>query len=125
MKQAALAFIICIAVGLASCSCFKSCRGEDKAIKIENVDSLKQANDSLQKLLAFKLKSYQKSNDSLQTVINDLQLDIDKYQSYTDSIADELLVSNYKLERIKYYNSIAKGNNLSFLRGWINRVINE
>lgn len=125
MKQPALAFIICIAVGLASCSCFKSCRKENKVIQIENVDSLKQANDSLQKLLAFKLKSYQKSNDSLQTVINDLQLDIDKYQFYTDSIADELLVSNYKLERIKYYNSIAKGNNLSFLRGWINRVINE
>ena len=32
----------------------------------------------------------------------------------------------YKLERIRYYNDIAKnGNNIKYLRGWINRVLNE
>lgn len=39
---------------------------------------------------------------------------------------EELFVANYKLERIKYYNNIAaKGNNIKFLRGWINRVLND
>lgn len=39
---------------------------------------------------------------------------------------EELFVANYKLERVKYYNDIAaKGNNIKFLRGWINRVLND
>lgn len=45
----------------------------------------------------------------------------------TDStMSSELFVAKYKLERIRYYNDIAgKGNNIKFLRGWINRVLNE
>lgn len=39
---------------------------------------------------------------------------------------EKLFVTNYKLERVKYYNTIAaKGNNIKFLRGWINRVLND
>lgn len=42
------------------------------------------------------------------------------------SIKKELFIANYKLERIRYYNSIAaKGNNIKYLRGWINRVIKK
>lgn len=38
---------------------------------------------------------------------------------------DSLLLYKYKIERIRYYNKIAaNGNNIKFLRGWINRVIN-
>ena len=45
----------------------------------------------------------------------------------TDStMSRELFVAKYKLERIRYYNDIAaKGNNIKYLRGWINRVLNE
>lgn len=36
------------------------------------------------------------------------------------------ITNEYKLNRIKRYNSIAaKGNNIKYLRGWINRVLNE
>lgn len=43
-----------------------------------------------------------------------------------DSIGEDLFIARYKLGRIKYYNDIAaKGNNIKYLRGWINRVINE
>lgn len=43
---------------------------------------------------------------------------------YCDSLKSSLFESNYKLERIKYYNDIAKnGNNIKYLRGWINRVL--
>lgn len=43
-----------------------------------------------------------------------------------DSLKVDLFVAKYKLERIRYYNDIAaKGNNIRFLRGWINRVLSE
>ena len=43
-----------------------------------------------------------------------------------DSLQSELLVKNIKLERIKEYNKIAaKDNNIKYLRGWINRDLEE
>lgn len=43
-----------------------------------------------------------------------------------DSLGENLFVARYKLGRIKYYNQVAaKGNNIKYLRGWINRVLNE
>lgn len=43
-----------------------------------------------------------------------------------DSLGEDLFIAKYKLGRIKYYNQVAaKGNNIKYLRGWINRVLNE
>ena len=43
-----------------------------------------------------------------------------------DSIGEDLFIAKYKLGRIKYYVDIAaKGNNIKYLRGWINRVLND
>lgn len=43
-----------------------------------------------------------------------------------DSLGEDLFVARYKLGRIKYYNDVAsKGNNIKYLRGWLNRVLNE
>lgn len=51
--------------------------------------------------------------DSINSLINEL-----------DSINEELQVNKIKIERIREYNRIAaQGNNIKFLRGWINRVI--
>lgn len=53
-------------------------------------------------------------NDSINSLINEL-----------DSINEELQINKIKIERIREYNRIAaQGNNIKFLRGWINRVIN-
>ena len=50
---------------------------------------------------------------------------LNSYKADT-TISGELFVAKYKLERIRYYNDIAaKGNNIKYLRGWINRVLNE
>lgn len=39
---------------------------------------------------------------------------------------EELNIALFKLERIKDYNEIAaRGNNIKYLRGWINRTLNE
>lgn len=56
------------------------------------------------------------------------QLDLtrDSLAYIKDSLGEDLFVAKYKLGRIKYYNDIAKkGNNIKYLRGWINRVLNE
>lgn len=51
--------------------------------------------------------------DSINSLINEF-----------DSINEELQINKIKIERIREYNRIAaQGNNIKFLRGWINRVI--
>lgn len=53
-----------------------------------------------------------------------LLVKLDSLNTVADSINNELNVANFKIERIKYYNEIAaKNNNIKYLRGWINRVI--
>lgn len=52
--------------------------------------------------------------DSINSLINEL-----------DSVNEELQINKIKIERIREYNRIAaQSNNIKFLRGWINRVIN-
>lgn len=56
--------------------------------------------------------------------VNNTKYIIDSLQQANDSLTGKLQVTNYKLERIRYYNDVAKrGNNIKFLRGWINRVL--
>lgn len=64
--------------------------------------------------------------DSLNTVRDSLNTVRDSLNTVKDSFGEDLFITNYKLGRIKYYNDIAaKGNNIKYLRGWINRVLNE
>ena len=60
-----------------------------------------------------------------QEVLRRTQDSLNAYKCDT-TIGAELFIAKYKLERIKYYNKVAaKGNNIRFLRGWINRVLND
>lgn len=55
---------------------------------------------------------------------HDLALTQDSLAMAKDSIGEDLIVARIKLARIKEYNRIAaKGNNIKYLRGWINRVL--
>lgn len=57
---------------------------------------------------------------------HNLRLTKDSLNLMRDSLGEDLFIANYKLARIKRYNDIAaKGNNIKFLRGWINRVLND
>lgn len=57
---------------------------------------------------------------------HELKLTRDTLNFMKDSLGEDLFIANYKLARIKKYNEIAaKGNNIKFLRGWINRVLND
>ncbi len=61
-------------------------------------------------------------NDSINVIYDTLNV----YRLKNDSLVSDLFILTYKLERIRYYNKIAANNkNLFFLRGWINRVLNE
>lgn len=58
------------------------------------------------------------------TLEHELKLTRDSLNIIKDSLNEDLFVANYKLARIKKYNEIAaKGNNIKYLRGWINRVL--
>lgn len=59
---------------------------------------------------------------------NVLQLTRDSLNVYKNDtiMSEDEFILRFKLERIRYYNECAgKGNNAKFLRGWINRVLNE
>lgn len=58
--------------------------------------------------------------------ISDLTIKNDSLQNIIDSLNTENFILNFKLLRIKEYNTVAaKGNNIKYLRGWINRVFND
>ena len=50
-----------------------------------------------------------------------------KLERTNDSLYAKLLVANYKLERVQFYLNIVNRNpsQVKFLRGWINRVLEE
>lgn len=57
---------------------------------------------------------------------HDIVLYQDSLRLVRDSLGENLFIANYKLAKIKRYNEIAaKGNNIRFLRGWINRTLSE
>lgn len=93
-----------------------------KVIKEIEYITVKEDADSVQYLtqivnLTQMNKILTENNKVLQDSITTLN---DKYVK----VKEDYLVDEYKLERIKYYNSIAKnGNNIKYLRGWINRVL--
>lgn len=87
-------------------------------------------NDTRVSEVTYKNDSLQQVCDSLEVVIDGMVEDISNAHSeyvYTvDSLTEEIDIMKIKLDRIKEYNRIAgQGNNIVFLRGWINRVLNE
>lgn len=57
---------------------------------------------------------------------HDIVLYQDSLRLVRDSLGESLFIANYKLAKIKRYNELAaKGNNIKYLRGWINRALDE
>lgn len=57
---------------------------------------------------------------------HDITLYQDSLRLVRDSLSENLFIANYKLAKIKRYNELAaKGNNIKYLRGWINRALDE
>lgn len=82
--------------------------------------------DSLQKIQAHELNIWKFKVDSLNAEIDDYKKVIEEADSTIVTLNEDLVIAKYKLNRIEYYNKIAaKGNNIKFLRGWINRVLKD
>lgn len=103
---------------LASCL-FYSC--ENKELVYQLQDEAKQAQNEV--------IIYKNYISLLQDSIAAQKREIANIQVYKDSITnikEELFVAKYKLERIREYNKIAADKTqLQFLRGWINRTLNN
>ena len=87
-------------------------------------------NDTRVSEVTYKNDSLQQVCDSLEIVIDGMVEDIanthSEYVYTVDSLTEEIDIMKIKLDRIKEYNRIAgQGNNIVFLRGWINRVLYE
>lgn len=87
-------------------SCTRQQPVQTKFVYIPVDESVLQR-DSIQRIVK-SLHILNRSNDSLQCMI--------------DSLTGELTISKYKLERIRYYNNL---NKPKFVKGWINRVLEE
>lgn len=107
MKESIIAFIIgCVIGGIAAFICHANSSVEvNEPVAIERYIPIE-------------------STDSIIHKVNNTKYIIDSLSTRCDSLTGKLQVANYKLERIRYYNDVAKrGSNIKFLRGWINRVL--
>lgn len=71
---------------------------------------------------------YVEDTAKIKELENVLQLTRDSLNVYKNDtiMSEDEFILRFKLERIRYYNECAgKGNNIKYLRGWINRVLNE
>ena len=65
-------------------------------------------------------------NENLKDSINYYKGMYDECVLLCDSLCEEIAVRDIKLARIAEYNRIAgQNNNIKYLRGWINRVLNN
>lgn len=65
-------------------------------------------------------------NENLKDSINYYKGAYDECVLLCDSLCEEIAVRDIKLARIAEYNRIAgQNNNIKYLRGWINRVLNN
>jgi hypothetical protein len=88
------------------------------------IDSLQSDNDDIRNQLLEGYSSVTWMADSLAAENNKLYLVIDSLSTNTDSLKTKLFVSNYKLERIKFYVRICmrSPSQKTFLLGWVRRV---
>jgi len=136
--------IICIflalSLGIHSCNESKKDKTDikiDSIIKIDTsfTDTIgnKYTADANYFEVSRELNLAKDSIELLKNNISSLSVEVIKAQQIRDSTLraniitiEKLGVAEYKLLRIREYNRIAaQGNNIKYLRSWINRVINK
>lgn len=118
MKHLSLTVIAILSILLIGTCCLLFDAREDVKEKDAHISFLYGGMNEIQEEL--------NERENTTYIIDSLNIVIANKTIQTDSLQKELDVANFKLERIKYYNKVAgNGNNIKFLRGWINRVIND
>lgn len=116
---------IIIALSIILCVCI--------ATYITTIVVATQTIDCYKTTIVYKDSIYNSIVDSLNNEIRqDEELiqyyknQVDSYEILIDSLYEDIDIYKIKLDRIKEYNRIAgQSNNIIFLRGWINRVLNQ
>lgn len=109
MKDVIVAIIVSICIIFAGFVTFYSINTQYDRIEIQRDTVIITAPD------------YQtmKQRDSLYHIVDSIQI-------LNSKLEEELNIALFKIDRIKEYNRIAgNGNNIKYLRGWINRTLNE
>ena len=136
MKPAAVIILIEIIIVLIfafTCTGDKDKNPDTGYLIPPQVDSIECVSDINFFVLDSKINTL---NKELTSARDSIQIYKDSLSIYSDSIVfykhnfidaeEALFVAEYKLGRIKEYNRIAaQGNNIKYLRGWLNRVLNE
>lgn len=83
----------------------------------------------IEKIVYIPVKDTVNEQENIAKIIRleyDIALYKDSLNYIRDSLGQDLFIANYKLAKIKEYNKLAaKGNNIKYLRGWINRTLEE
>lgn len=113
---------ILLVIILLITTCQPAENNQQNPAPIDSIKLLQEQTLHLQLLIELRSDSIKHLTDSivlLQSRVKELEADT--------IMSAECFVAQYKLERIKYYMNIANKNpsQRQFLRGWINRVLNE
>lgn len=119
MERLKFICIIALAIFIASC-------GNKEVVTEPKTDTVYVPIDSIEDVTNINILTLQTQIDYLNATLSDTRDSLRFYQDSVAVVSEDLFVARYKLGRIGEYNRIAaQGNNLKFLRGWINRVLKD
>lgn len=113
---------------LAICVFFGTCIGCIVKIRFTNnkIQELEEKNEEIVLHYENVLQDVNIENENLKDSVRYYRDAYNDCVLLCDSICEEIVVRDIKLERIAEYNRIAgQNNNIKYLRGWINRVLNN
>jgi hypothetical protein len=117
-----VSIVLCLILGFGGCAVTKV--QSNKTIELYK-DTISMYEENIFKLTT-DIVQYNIEVENYKDTVSNLRCQMDSIIIELDSVNEELILAKIKLERIKEYNRIAaQGNNIKFLRGWINRVFND
>ena len=120
MKREMLFTVVVVLIALTFFSMIARCSID------YSVEKEKEHNQEIVLYYEDLLQNVNIENENLKDSINYYKDMYDECVLLCDSLCEEIAVRDIKLARIAEYNRIAgQNNNIKYLRGWINRVLNN
>ena len=120
MREEILFIVVVVLVALIPISIISRCSID------YNVKKEKEHNQEIVLYYEDLLQNVNIENENLKDSINYYKGMYNECVLLCDSLCEEIAVRDIKLARIAEYNRIAgQNNNIKYLRGWINRVLNN
>lgn len=120
MKEEMLFTVVVVLIALTFFSMIARCSIDD------SVEKEKEHNQEIVLYYEDLLQNVNIENENLKDSVTYYKGMYDECVLLCDSLCEEIAVRDIKLARIAEYNRIAgQNNNIKYLRGWINRVLNN